>query len=132
MNEDLERKHDTFALHKKIKATTGLGYKANISVLTDDSGDLVNDTEKKLRIWKDYVSRLFYDVRNINHRSQQTLLGPPITEDEVEYAMARMKDGKACGPDEILVEMLKLFNEEGIYQLISLFNDIYEICQRNG
>lgn len=124
--ENLEQKHDTFALHKKIKTTTGLGYRTNLSVLTDDSGNLVNSTEEKLNVWKEYVSKLFDDVRNAKRGERQILPGPPITKQEVEKAMARMKNGKACGPDEIPVEMLKLFNEEGMDHLIKLFNTIYE------
>ncbi|KAL3270349.1 hypothetical protein HHI36_009397 [Cryptolaemus montrouzieri] len=65
----------------------------NKEVSTDDSGNLVNSTEEKLSVWKDYVSKLFDDVRNANRVKTQTLLEPPKTEHEIEEVMARMKNG---------------------------------------
>ena len=54
------------------------------------------------------------------------ILNTAITEEEVKYAIKKLKCGKASGLDGVNAEMLKLCGEEVILFLTSLFNVIFE------
>ncbi len=47
-----------------------------------------------------------------------------ITSSEVKEALKRMKVGKACGPDGILIEVWKCLGDMGVAWLTKLFNKI--------
>ncbi len=46
-----------------------------------------------------------------NEYSESQTLNSPIPEDEVSKAVKRLKNGKACGEDCILNEIIKAFSE---------------------
>ena len=50
------------------------------------------------------------------------MLNSPISEDEVKKAVKRLKNGKACGEDKILNEMIKAFSESHMSVLTKIFN----------
>ena len=52
-------------------------------------------------------------------------LSQPISEDEIQVAIAQLRDGKAPGDDGISAELLKLGGDETICCLTSLFNFIW-------
>ena len=56
-----------------------------------------------------------------NEYSESETLNSPITEDEVSKAVKRLKNGKACGEDCILNEMIKSFYEH-LHMLTQTFN----------
>ncbi len=49
------------------------------------------------------------------------MLNSPISEDEVKKAVKRLKNGKACGEDKILNEMIKAFSESHMSVLTKIF-----------
>ena len=51
-------------------------------------------------------------------------LSQPISEDEIQVAIAQLRDGKAPGDDGISAELLKLGGGETICWLTSLFKFI--------
>ena len=57
-----------------------------------------------------------------NEYSESETLNSPITEDEVSKAVKRLKNGKACGEDCILNEMIKAFSEDHLHLLTQTFN----------
>ena len=57
-----------------------------------------------------------------NEYSEIETLNSPITEDEVSKAVKRLKNGKACGEDCILHEMIKAFSENHLHLLTQTFN----------
>jgi hypothetical protein len=52
--------------------------------------------------------------------------GPHILRSEVENAIKEMRDKKATGCDDVLVEALKLLGDDGLNLLTQLINNIYE------
>ena len=50
------------------------------------------------------------------------MLNYPFSEDEVKKAVKRLKNGKACGEDKILNEMIKAFSESHMSVLTKIFN----------
>ena len=57
-----------------------------------------------------------------NAYSESETLNSPITEDEVSKSVKRLKNGKACGEDCILDEMIKAFSEDHLHLLTQTFN----------
>lgn len=128
--EDLQKKHDMFHLHKKIKELTNK-HKQHKGILKDANNKILIGVEEKLNRWKQYVEELFNDRRtaepNIDFLSNES--SPTITKDEVRHAIKLQKNGKATGPDQVHAETLKLLAEKdgrGLDMLTSLFNYIYE------
>ena len=54
------------------------------------------------------------------------MLNSPISEDEVEKTVKRLTNGKACGEDKILNEMLKAFSETHMGVLTKIFNIVLQ------
>jgi hypothetical protein len=52
--------------------------------------------------------------------------GPHILCSEVEKTIKEMRDKKATGDDDVLVEALKLLEDNGLNLMTQLSNDIYE------
>lgn len=124
--EALEAKHDSFGVHKKIKETSGIYRSRQAQFLVDSQGQIQMDVAGKLRVWKEYIEKLFHDTRPQNYELPEAVSGPSITKAEVEKALARMKSGKAAGPDAVQIEIIKLINEDHMDILVTLLNDIYE------
>ena len=129
--ESLEKKHDTFNLHKKIKAVTGgKSSRSNNSIL-DTHNNLLHDNERILERWREYMEELFEE-------EQQTEIevlgfsGPEITLSEVRNAIKRLKNNKSPGPDNIHGEILKLFENDQLKILTRLLNKIYETGEFPG
>lgn len=127
--EELEQKYDYAGAHKKVKQMVGKS-RHKTATLMDKDGKVIIDDADKLEIWKDYILNLFGDTRSEIHASQATT-GPSITRDEILHALRTMKSGKVPGPDNIYIELLKLFDDnDGLLDLLTeLFNDVYDTGQ---
>lgn len=122
--EDLDKRHDSFNLHKMIKQVTGKGRKKVSNILKNENGNLIIEPEVRLNTWKEYIEKLFEDNREQLPISI-AITGPEILEAEVENANKKAKNRVAVGPDDIPIEVLKLLEEKGIKTITKLFNDIY-------
>lgn len=124
--ENLEQKHDNFNLYKKIKEFTHTDRKRIPKKLLDDHGRLITDEEEELKVWNSYIKELFNDERRDIEMTDRTLEGPEIIKSELINALKATKDGKAAGPDQLNVELLKLLDEKNQDVLLNLFNQIYK------
>lgn len=79
----------------------------------------------KLKRWKAYLSELFDDERPTKPVVELNNFHLKILKSEIVYALETMKPGKAAGPDQIPIELIKLFNDDVIDVLLDLFNRIY-------
>ncbi|GFR62865.1 RNA-directed DNA polymerase from mobile element jockey-like [Elysia marginata] len=84
------------------------------------------ETSDILERWSEYTQELFYDERGQQPETQKPIEGPPILKAEVEKTINDMKNGKAAGPDQILIELLQALGNWGIDQLTQLLNRIYD------
>ena len=123
--ESLEKKHDNFNLHHKVRETAGLYKPKTAGCLIDINGKLLVDKETRLKTWKQYIEELFEDNRIDTPVINNVDSGPPITDAEVSAAIHKMKDGKTPGPDNIHAELLKLLDQEAVGWLTKVFNNIY-------
>lgn len=125
--EELDNKHDTFNLHKKLKETSYNNKKRNIPILTDNKGRIIIGKNEQMQIWEEFIEKSFADNRpDLQQTWTGTMEGPLILETEVEHAIQSAKNRKACGPDKIEMEILKLLDDGGVELLTRLFNNIYE------
>lgn len=71
--------------------------------------------EGKLWRWHSYVGQLFNDDRSPAPSIvffDQNEKRPPLTVEEVKYAILRQCNGKVVGPDDVHAEVLKLIAEQ--------------------
>lgn len=126
--EDLLKLHDGFNLHKEIKDLAGLNKSRKLYELCDDQGNLLHDLESKKETWNKYIIEMFKDASrspaSINITDDS---GPPILTTEVKKALRSAKTGKAMGPDNIPVEVLKLLEDDYLDALTNLFNQVYNL-----
>ena len=84
------------------------------------------ETEAIKERWEEYISELFEDDRREEEGENPGHLdGECIMEEEVKYAMRKMKNGKTAGEDGIMVEMLEALGEFAIKKITVLANQIY-------
>ena len=124
--EELQEKHDSFNVHRKVKELSGIYRKKTPTCLTKEDGKFAIDIEEKLQTWKKYVENLYNDTRqeiDILCLEEEKSV---ILKTEVEYAINLTKNRKATGPDEIPGEIIKLLDDGNIGRLTELFNKIYD------
>ncbi|GFO03295.1 RNA-directed DNA polymerase from mobile element jockey-like [Plakobranchus ocellatus] len=83
------------------------------------------DKEDILKRWSEYIEELYNDDR-----------GPPphissgdchiLMEDDMRYALSKVKSDKAPGPDDIPSELITALDEVGIKAVKQLLNNIYD------
>ncbi|GFO19544.1 endonuclease-reverse transcriptase [Plakobranchus ocellatus] len=83
--------------------------------------------EKKeiLNRWSEYVEDLFKDDRCKKPKIKKKIEGPTILKEEVEAAIKKLENGKATGPDNIPVEIIKALDNLGIDLTTKLLNATY-------
>ena len=89
-------------------------------------GQIITDKDKIIERWAEYIGELYDDDRPQEKPIINNFDGPPILKEEIEYAIRKMKRGKAAGPDDITVELLEALGEIETMQLTQFLNDIYE------
>ncbi|KAL1446457.1 hypothetical protein WDU94_005636 [Cyamophila willieti] len=126
--EDLERKHDSLNMHKKIKEAAGLYKNKSSNVILDENDKAIFDEEEKLKKWSQYIEQLFNgDRHNLENLSEE--FGPEINRLEVETALKRLKNHKAPGVDEVQGDVLKLIEGDNVNLIVKLFNNIYNTAE---
>ncbi|KAF2882338.1 hypothetical protein ILUMI_23837 [Ignelater luminosus] len=100
--EYLAARYDNFNLHKKIKQMTGLRRKRQQGIIKNKDGSIIIDLSAKLKRWKEYIRKLFYDARaerdNINTTAIVDELR--ITSQETKFAIRNAKVNKATEGDQ--------------------------------
>lgn len=127
--EKLEEKHDHFNIHKLVKETTARKKPQNLTKIVNDNNKIITDFKELLNHWKKYTQHLFSSSQRSFDYLYETEISPDIIKSEVIKAIRQSKTGKAPGPDDIHIEIIKLLNDDSIDVLIKLFNDIYESGQ---
>ena len=95
-----------------------------------ENGELLTVPEEISRRWTEYFENLLNVVNNTEGNYQQNeeesdggnSEDSPITVEEVQAALKKMKNGKAAGEDLIPAEILKNLGDEGILWMTEIFN----------
>ncbi|KAK9148382.1 hypothetical protein Scep_007139 [Stephania cephalantha] len=103
---------------------------SHVRCIKDENQNVLTREEDIKERWRSYFDSLFNDSqvdtiidenphqeRNVNYTRNIGIV-------EVKEALKRMKIGKACGPDEIPIEVWKCLGEIGLTWLTKLFNKI--------
>uniref|UniRef100_A0A914US57 Reverse transcriptase domain-containing protein n=1 Tax=Plectus sambesii TaxID=2011161 RepID=A0A914US57_9BILA len=95
--------------------------------INDENGCLLTEPTKVTERWRCHFNK----IANVEFPHPCIKLPPPIsgpipriTEDEVKEAVWKMKNGKACGPDDVPADFWKLIGSRGIAWLTDIFNKI--------
>ena len=115
--------------HKMIKDVTGNRRNNNYSsVIKGEEGTVLMDESKVLNRWYRYIKQLYGDdtreKRTIEFNGE--LSGLPILRSEIETAKTSMKSGRACGQDNLPIEVIVKLGVSNIYFLVKLMNKINE------
>ncbi|KAL3284977.1 hypothetical protein HHI36_019106 [Cryptolaemus montrouzieri] len=83
--ERLLRLRNSFHLHKKMKEITGTGRKTSITMIKNEQGEPILESDELKRVWKEYAETLSNDQRtNLNPAFRnENMSGPKILESEV-------------------------------------------------
>ena len=124
--EQLEAKHESRAMHEKIKEITGQGSrKRGSNCIKDKDGKLLFDEDEIKTRWEEYVSELYDDNRGDQPEIEDEN-GEEVLFSEVEKAIKELKSGKAAGNDMITSEMIKALDDAGVEIIHKLVNNIYK------
>ncbi|XP_072377795.1 uncharacterized protein [Diabrotica undecimpunctata] len=124
--EELQRKHDEFNIHKKLKEITYSQRKRTPHFMRNSKGKIILDLNEKKEEWTNYIKELFLDTRPPLNTTKYTNTGPSILKAEVEKAIKQSKNGKSLGPDQIPSKRLKLLDDDNVSELTNIYNHIYE------
>ncbi|GFO39078.1 endonuclease-reverse transcriptase [Plakobranchus ocellatus] len=118
---------DSKFMHAKIKDVSGKKIKCSSpGCITSKDGTMLMEKMEILNRWSEYVEDLFKDDRCEKPKIKNNIEGPTILKEEVEAAIKKMKNGKATGPDNIPVEIIKALDNLGIDLTTKLLNAIYD------
>ena len=99
-------------------------------MMKDTDLNEMTDEGSVLRIWKEYYLELMNEenerARRENDGERVNLEVESISKEEVRENMQRMKNGKAVGPDDILVEVWECLGESALKLLTKLYNRTME------
>jgi hypothetical protein len=105
------------------------GYQAINNVVKDEYGDLFADSHNILNSWKKYFSQLLnvHNVSYVRHIEVHMAkpLVPGLSRFEVEIAIAKFKNYKSPGNDEILAELNQADCETLLSEVHKIINSIW-------
>ena len=93
----------------------------------NNQGELCLDDSERMKAWVEHFKSLLnveflWDADALPDTPPVEGPPPPITDEMVTKALAKMKSGKAAGPSGIIVEMLKAAGNKGLLAWA------YQIC----
>ena len=101
-----------------------------VRVIKDAEGNYLVENDDILKRWKEYFEEL---MNGENDRERRTEAAPEndgeasrISKEEVKKVMAKMKRGKAVGPDDIPVEAWRCLGDSAVHFLTGLFNRVLQ------
>eukprot|EP00795_Rhopilema_esculentum_P004439 gene4439-20678_t len=114
-------------LHNKIKEIAGKKRNtcSSSGCLKAKDGTIIIEKAEIIKRWEECIEELFDDERGIKRTRKDEDHGEDNLKSEVEFALRKIKRGKAPGPDQVNVEMLDSAWEIGLEKLTELINKVY-------
>lgn len=124
--ELLQNKHDSYGVHKKIKEVTHSNKNQPILGILNETNEMITEEQELLKVWQIYIRKTFTsDAPRIYDRNNECEQAPKILKSEILKALKLCKNGKATGPDEIHIEMIKQLEEENLLPLFQLIQQVH-------
>eukprot|EP00795_Rhopilema_esculentum_P008434 gene8434-biopygen9492 len=131
IREDI-REHNTMRVKEAIENGKGLkkatnnkeGYEVMIPSLKEEDGSFISNRERILERCAEFYENLYNDAAQNIIRANAAEEVPPILDSEIEKAMKEVKEKKAPGEDQIMIEMLKAGGEVLKKKMKELFNEV--------
>ncbi|XP_064097343.1 uncharacterized protein LOC135208761 [Macrobrachium nipponense] len=97
-----------------------------VGVIKDKVGNLLHGDEDIKKRWREYFELL--NTENEREGEAQEVEGPVMEtqETDLKRALSKMMNGKAPGPSEFQIEMIKLLGTEGEKWMLDLFKAVGE------
>ena len=125
--EQMERNHKHCSMHRKIKSITNMrkGW-SSAGGIEERDGTISYEKGNIKRRWREYLEELFQDITDEPAEPEEEEHQPHFSMSEIEAAIKLLPNGKACGEDGIVAEMLKPLGESGKKKLLDILNRIYK------
>ena len=78
-----------------------------------------------IKKWSEYIEELFQDDREINPEICKSMDGLKVLELEVRDTIHKIKNNKAKGPNDVVIEMVQALDNFGNKMLTKIANAIY-------
>ena len=93
----------------------------------EDENILVREQDIRER-WRKYFEELLNEANPYEREEEEKVEGPVerISEEEVKWALKKMKKGKAPGPSGLTSDILRELGERGTEELVNVFNGIQD------
>ena len=105
---------DTKRIYQGVKKLSEKPTKPPVNLTTDAQGKLLGQAEDVADVWVDFLTEKFACTKAETERPDMETLpctqgecGDTLTEEEIMKGLARMRNGKSCGLDEIPAEIYK-------------------------
>ena len=120
----MEKTRDLFKKIRDIKGT----FHAKMGSIKDRNGLDLTEAEDIKKTWQEYTEELYKkDLHNQdNHDGVITHLEPDILECEAKRALGSITTIKACGGDEIPVELFQILKDDAVKVLHSMCQQIWK------
>jgi hypothetical protein len=137
INKQFRKYKEIFASKlRNLKNTQPKDYWSLLNRFAGGKKDIINkisteayfDHFKKLMHNMDSVNNSNVDIQNMNINSNNIWLNEPISVDEVEDAIRKLKNNKSCGSDMILNEFIK----NSCLQLITVYVKLFNVVLDTG
>lgn len=120
------RNVNTKDMFAKIQDLSGKKNRSCSSCIRSKNGEILVDEDEIMNRWTEYIADLFHDDRGPSPTIKKNIEGPKILESEIRNALKKMKRNKACGPDNINVELIEALGDFGIGKLTAIANEVYD------
>ena len=112
-------------MHQEIREVTGKKWCTSSGCIRSKDGSIILEQMDILDRWTEYLEDMFDDERGDKPVIRKELEGPSIMKEEVQFALQNIKNNKATGPDNIVVEPVKELNDFGVEKVAAIANKIY-------